>query len=301
MTVLKGVKTSMVKQRTTTFDVVFGIFNALLLTCLCVVILYPIYYMFIVSVSESNAVLRGEVTWHPIGINLDSYKVILNDRYIPRSYFNTILYTVTGTFVNVAMTALCAYPLSRKNFQAKNVFTFMIVFTMLFDAGLIPNFLIVESLGLRNTILSIILPGAISAYNMVIMRTFFQQLPEALFESATIDGAGDFTIFFRILLPLSKPVLASITLFYAVGNWNSFLGPLLYLDDRELYPMQLILRNIVISNEMASMTGEMSEMLVSPVNIKYAVIFITILPILLVYPFVQKYFNKGIMIGALKG
>lgn len=291
----------MVKKRTTTFDVVFGILNAFLLLCFCLIILYPVYYMFIVSISSSNAVMRGEVSWFPIDISLDAYSVILSDRYIPRSYLNTIIYTTLGTFVNITMTALCAYPLSRKNFQGKNVFTFMIVFTMMFDAGLVPNFLIVDSLGLRNTIFAILLPGAINAYNMVIMRTFFQQLPEALFESARIDGAGDFTIFFRILLPLSKPVLASITLFYAVGHWNSFMGPLLYLDDRNLYPMQLILRNIVISNEMASMSGGMSEMLVSPTNIKYAVIFITILPILMIYPFVQKYFNKGIMIGALKG
>lgn len=282
-------------------DRVFGFFNGLLLLGFTFLVIYPVYHMLVVSLSSSTAVMRGEVQFYPIDITLNAYSVILKDPLIPRAYLNTITYATLGTLVNLAFTSMCAYPLSRRNFQARSLFTFIIVFTMLFDAGLVPNFLVVTRLGLRNTIFAIILPHAINVFYMIIMRTFFQQLPDALFESAYIDGAGDLRIFFRILLPLSKPVLASVTLFYAVGHWNSFLWPLLYLDDRKMYPLQLLLRNIVISNEMASMTGAMSEMLVSPTNIKYAVIFVTILPIIIFYPFIQKYFSKGIMIGALKG
>lgn len=289
------------KHRLPKSDRLFGMFNGLFLLVFTFLIVYPIYYMLVVSLSGSTAVLRGEVQFFPVNFTLNAYSVILSDPLIPRAYLNTITYASLGTLVNLIFTSMCAYPLSRKNFQARSTFTFIIVFTMLFDAGLVPNFLVVNSLGLRNTIFAIILPHAINVYYMIIMRTFFQQLPDALFESAHIDGAGDFRIFFKILLPLSKPVLASVTLFYAVGHWNSFLWPLLYLDNRKMYPLQLLLRNIVISNEMASMTGAMSEMLVSPTNVKYAVIFITILPIILVYPFIQKYFSKGIMIGALKG
>lgn len=289
------------KKRSNNSDRAFGFFNGALLLVFTFIVVYPVYYMLVVSLSASTAVMRGEVQFLPVDVTFDAYSVILGDPHIPRSYLNTITYTTLGTLVNLTFTSMCAYPLSRRNFQARGLFTFIIVFTMLFDAGLVPNFLVVTRLGLRNTIFAIILPHAINVFYMIIMRTFFQQLPDALIESAYIDGAGDLRVFFRILLPLSKPVLASVTLFYAVGHWNSFLWPLLYLDDRKMYPLQLLLRNIVISNEMASMTGAMSEMLVSPTNVKYAVIFVTILPIIVVYPFIQKYFSKGIMIGALKG
>lgn len=284
-----------------TGDSVFGMVNAAVLLLFTFVILYPIYYMFIVSISGSTNVMRGEVSWYPIQINWDSYRTILNNRDLGRSYLNTIFYTITGTAISVFMSALCAYPLSRRQFYGKGLFTFLVVFTMLFDAGMIPKFLVVEGLNLRNTIWAILLPNAINVYYMIMIRTFFQNIPEELTESAKIDGAGEYRIFARIVLPLSKPVLASVTLFYAVGIWNSYLSPLLYLDEKKLYPLQLILRNIVISNEMSSMSGDITAMNISTINIKYAVIFVSILPILCVYPFIQKYFNKGVMVGAVKG
>ena len=245
--------------------------------------------------------MRGEVKWFPINVNWNSYKTILNNESLGRSYFNTVFYTVAGTSICLFMSALCAYPLSRKNLFGKKFLTFFIVFTMLFDVGMIPKFLVVDALHLRNTVFSILLPSAINVYYMIMIRTFFQNVPEEMLESAKMDGASELRIFFKIMLPLSKPVLASVTLFYAVGIWNSYLSPLLYLDEKKLYPLQLILRNIVISNEMSSMSGDIAAMNISTMNIKYAVIFVSILPILCVYPFIQKYFNKGVMVGAVKG
>ncbi len=282
-------------------DLLFGIGNAFLLSIFTLIILYPIYYMFIVSISGSSNVIRGEVSWYPINLNWDSYRAIFKNQNLGRSYLNTIFYTIAGTSISVSMSALCAYPLSRRNFYGRNLFTFLVVFTMLFDAGMIPKFLVVNALHLRNTIWAILVPSAINVYYMIMIRTFFQGIPEEMVESAKIDGAGEGKIFTRIVLPLSKPVLASVTLFYAVGQWNGYLSPLLYLDDKKLYPLQLILRNIVISNEMATMSSDITSMHISTVNIKYAVIFVSILPILCVYPFVQKYFNKGVMVGAIKG
>lgn len=295
----------MLKNRTTASDSFTSFIIGVILILICISIIYPLYYMFIVSISNGNAVLRGEVKFFPAGINIRSYLAIFNDKYIPRSYLNTVIYTSLGTITNVVMSTLCAFPLSRKYFYGRHVFTIMIITTMLFDAGIVSNFLVVQNLKLMNTIWAIILPPAISVYNMIIIRTFFQHLPEEMYESAYIDGASDFTTFFRVVIPLSKPVLATMFLFYAVAHWNGFLPALLYLDDRLRYPMQLIMRNIVINGELgalkqsvASVSGDMS---VIGTNIKYAVIFITILPILIVYPFVQKHFAKGVMIGALKG
>ncbi len=279
----------------------FELLNILMLITFSIIILYPIYYMFIVSISGSANVVRGEISWYPININWNSYRTILKNPNLSRSYLNTIFYTVSGTAICVFMSALCAYPLSRKHFYGGKVFTFLVVFTMLFDAGMIPKFLVVTSLDMRNTIWSILLPNAINVYFMIMIRTFFQNLPEEMLESARIDGAGELKIYNRIILPLSKPVLASVTLFYAVGIWNSYLSPLLYLDEKKLYPLQLILRNIVISNEMSTMSGDITAMNISTTNIKYAVIFVSIVPILCLYPFVQKYFTKGVMVGAVKG
>lgn len=299
-----GVWMYIVKQkrnRRISGDKIFGFINLFLLLLFVLIILYPIYYMFIVSISGSANVVRGEVKWFPINVNWNSYKTILNNESLGRSYFNTVFYTVAGTSICLFMSALCAYPLSRKNLFGKKFLTFFIVFTMLFDVGMIPKFLVVDALHLRNTVFSILLPSAINVYYMIMIRTFFQNVPEEMLESAKMDGASELRIFFKIMLPLSKPVLASVTLFYAVGIWNSYLSPLLYLDEKKLYPLQLILRNIVISNEMSSMSGDIAAMNISAMNIKYAVIFVSILPILCVYPFIQKYFNKGVMVGAVKG
>lgn len=291
------------KKRVSPGDRIFGIVVTLVVLAMCIMVLYPIYYMFIVSISDGNAVLRGDITVLPQGINFGAYKAVLTNEYVPRAYLNTILYTVIGTFIAVAMTALCAYPLSRKEFYGRGLFTGIVVFTMFFDAGIISNYMVVRSTGIMNTMWAIVLPGSINVWYMIIMRTFFADIPEELFESAKLDGANDLTIFAKMVLPLSKAVLATMVLFYAVGFWNQWLQPLIYLDDRKKFPMQLILRNIVLGAD-AALSKSMSaatDMATMGLNIKYAVIFVTILPILVIYPFVQKYFVKGVMVGSVKG
>ena len=290
------------KKRTGS-DRFFEAINLTLLFMICFIIVYPIYHLLIVSISDGYAVLRGEVGIWPVGINFTAYRAVLQNPSIPRAYMNTVLYTTVGTTINLVFTTLCAYPLSRKWFYGRNFFTFLIVFTMFFDAGIISNFMLVRSLGLLDSIWALVLPPAISAWNMIIMRTFFQtQIPDEVHESATLDGAREFTIFLKIILPLSKPVLATMTLFYAVGHWNSWFSALIYLNRSEMFPMQLIMRNIVLAGDTTAIAATVAaDMGIIARNIRYAVVFITMVPILLVYPFVQRYFVKGIMIGSLKG
>jgi putative aldouronate transport system permease protein len=283
----------------------FDIVNIALLSLLLFSIVYPLYYMAIVSISDGLFVQRGEIHWYPIQINFDAYSIILSDPSIVRSYANTLLYTVLGTFINIVMTSLCAYPLSRRGMYGRKQVTAFIIFTMFFSGGLIPMYLIVYNLGLVNTIWAIVIPHAINVWYVIIMRTFFQNIPDELHESAHMDGANDLTVFFRIVLPLSMPVLATMIMFYAVWHWNSFFPALIYLNEKRLYPVQIILRNMVIVGEMATQKEQLgntdSDFLVTAANVKYAVIIITILPIVTIYPFLQKYFIKGVMVGSLKG
>ena len=280
-------------------DRCFGLVNGLLLLIYLLLIVLPLIHMLVVSISDPNMVLRGQITFIPHGVNFKCYSALLSGSEIPHAYYNTIRYTLIGVLINVGMTALCAYPLSRPNFYGRKIFNFIVVFTMLFNVGLVANFMVVYQLGIKNTIWAIVLPGAINVYYMVIMRTFFAGIPEEIYQSAYVDGASDLRIFFQIVLPISSPVIATMFLFYAVSHWNAYMPALLYLDKKDMYPVQLILRNIVI-------TGTVSDNATSDVafmtqGIKYAAIFVTIAPILCVYPFVQKYFTKGIMVGSLKG
>ncbi|TVY11174.1 carbohydrate ABC transporter permease [Paenibacillus cremeus] len=282
----------------------FDGFNAALMLILVFVTLYPIYYMAVISVSDGIYVTRGDVKFFPAGFNWEAYKTILKDPAILRSYGNTIMYTSLGTLINLAMTALCAYPLSRNNLQGKAVFTFLVILTMFFHGGMIPNYLVVNNLSLLDSIWAILLPPAINVWYMIMMRTFFSNIPNELIETAFIDGANDLKIFIRIVLPLSVPVLATMTMFYAVWHWNSFFPSMIYLTDKKLFPVQIIMRNIVVAGQMGNQNMAISGaegVMVSAENIKYAVIIITILPILAIYPFIQKYFVKGVMVGALKG
>ena len=294
-----------VGKRKTKGEVVFDFINAILLILLCVIVLMPIYHMFVVSISDAFAVARGEVSFMPIGPNLKAYKALFMNPNIPRSFLNSIVYTVMGTAVNMIMTVLCAYPLSRKRLYGRSVFTFLIIFTMFFDAGMISRYMVVRTLHLRNTIFSIILPGAVDVMNMVIMRTFFQAIPEDLYESAYLDGANDLQILTRIVLPLSTATFATIGLFYAVGHWNSWFNALVYLDDQKKFPMQLWMRSVVMQGSTDGFNNYMTEaegkMEVIGVSVRYAMVFIAMLPILCVYPFIQKYFVKGVMVGSLKG
>jgi putative aldouronate transport system permease protein len=278
--------------------------NALFLLLLSVITIYPFLYVLFASLSEPNWVvqMRGLIGY-PHGFTLQAYKLVFENPAIMSGYVNTILYVVLGTALNILMTSLGAYALSRQNVKWKNPVMFLIVFTMFFNGGLIPTYLLIIHLGLLDSRWALILPTAMSAYNLIIMRTAFQSIPISLEESAKLDGANDFTVLFRIVLPLSMPVVAVMILFYGVGHWNSWFNALIYLRTRELYPLQLILREILITNSTDSMmtgVGGADKMSIGE-TIKYSAIIVATVPILLLYPFLQRYFVKGVMIGAIKG
>ena len=265
--------------------------------------LYPFYYITIISLSHGNAVLRGEVRFWPIGLNLESYRLVFQNPVVPKSLLNSLIYTGVGTAINLIMTALCAYPLARPRFSGRGFCTWIVSLTMFFSGGLIPLYLVVMQLGIRNSMWALVLPWAINVWNMFILRTGFQQIPEEIYEAAVIDGANDLQTMFRVILPLSKAVLATLLMFYAVGHWNDFFNGLIFLDDRNRYPIQLVMRNIVILGrfEQTNELGAASDFAAIEQTLKYATIMVSTLPILAVYPFVQRYFVKGVMIGAIKG
>lgn len=281
---------------------IFGVFNTMILTLFALITLYPFWYVLVVSISEPYAVMRGDTMLLPRGIYFDSYKTVFIYPGIWLAYFNTIFYTTVGTAVSVFLTAMAAYPLSRKKFIFKRFFLFLITFTMFFSGGLIPTYYVVQHLHMINTRWALIIPGAIATWYVIIFKTFFMGIPDSLEESAKIDGASDLWILFKIILPLSKPVIAIIGLYYAVGNWNSFFSALIYLNDNELYPLQIILQQIIIQNDTNRTVLSTSEIKEGfSTSVKYAAIIVTVLPILAVYPFIQKYFVKGVLIGSIKG
>ncbi len=241
----------------------------------------------------------------PLDFSLASYKTIMSYKSLWIGYANTIFYVIVGTAINIVMTTLAAYALSRKNVMFSTAITFMITFTMFFGGGLIPTYLNIQRLGLLNTRWALLLPGAMSAYNFIIMRTAFKEVPESLEESARIDGAQDFTILLKIMVPLCKPVIAVMLLYYGVGHWNSWFSAMIYLRNRNLYPLQLVLREILITNstmaEFEFISAQGDEVEPIAINIKYAIIVVATVPILTIYPVLQKYFVKGVMIGAIKG
>ncbi|MBD7969592.1 carbohydrate ABC transporter permease [Paenibacillus gallinarum] len=284
-------------------EIVFSWFNTCFMLLLCFVTLYPFIYILFASLSDPTemAQFRG-MLFSPLGFSLDAYKAVLENPMVTTGYRNTLFYVIVGTAINLIMTTLGAYALSRRNVYFKNHIMFYIVITMVFSGGLIPSFLLVNNLGMLNTPWALLLPGAINSFNLIIMRTAFQGIPPSLEESARIDGANDWVIMVRIIIPLSMPVIAVMILWYAVGHWNSYFSALIYLRDRELFPLQLVLREILISNSTDSMmtgaaTGDRMDI---GITIKYATIIVSTLPILILYPFLQKYFVHGVMIGALK-
>ncbi|MFD0868846.1 Inner membrane ABC transporter permease protein ycjP [Chlamydia abortus] len=281
----------------------FSIVNAIILCGIVLVTLYPFVHMIAVSLSSNIHVMKGEVSWYPKGLNFDMYQIVLNDPRILKSYLNTLIYTSLGTAVSLIVTSLGAYALAKKDMPFHKGFTLLIVFTMFFSGGMIPTFLVVKSMGIMDTVWAMVLPGAVSTWNLLIMRTFFVGIPVELEESGKIDGLNDFGIFTRIVVPLSKAVFATIGLFYAVGLWNNFMLPLLYLRDPELFPLQVVLRNIVLAGQMNSgdVTSIGGDNMVVEESLKFATIMVSTLPILLLYPLLQKYFVKGVMIGAVKG
>lgn len=285
-------------------DILFDSINHFFMILLIVVTLYPFLYVAFASVSEPYEIVRHQgILLRPLGFSLKAYKLVFENPMILTGYKNTLFYVVVGTSINLVMTSLSAYVLSRKNVMFKNAMMMMVVFTMFFSGGLIPFYLTVRELGLSDRMWAIILPTAMSTYNMIVMRTSFASIPDSLEESARIDGANDFTILFRIILPLSMPVVAVMILFYGVGHWNAWFNAMIFLRTREKYPLQIVLREILIASSTDDMTTNVGSMDKEPLGetIKYATIIVATLPILMVYPFLQKYFVQGIMIGALKG
>lgn len=285
-------------------DTVFFIGNHLFLALIFVVMIYPFLYVLAVSLSSPDAVIKNKVFLFPVGFNLTAYRVVADNRGIWTGYANTILYTVVGTLINLMVTSLMAYALSKKYLWGRRFFSLFVIFTMFFQGGMIPNYLLISRLGIINTIWAIVLPGAVSTWYLMVMRTFFSELPAELEEAAMVDGCNPLMIFIRIVLPLSKPIFSTMTLFYAVTHWNAYMVPLIYLNDKAKFPLQIIMRQILITGD-TNFTNTISYLddtnLVISDTIKYATIIISILPIVMIYPFIQKYFSKGVMIGSVKG
>ncbi|KRE86488.1 sugar ABC transporter permease [Paenibacillus sp. Soil766] len=282
----------------------FDLSNSLFLILLSLFTLYPFVYVLFASFSDPTWAMqvRGLI-WYPKGLNWEAYRMVFQNPSIITGYTNTLMYVVLGTSLNILMTSFGAYALSRQQLMWKNPVMFLIVFTMFFNGGLIPTYLLINDLGMVDSRLALIIPAAMSAYNLIIMRTAFMGVPVSLEESAKLDGANDFTVLFRVILPLSMPVVAVMILFYGVAHWNSWFSALIYLRTRDLYPLQLILREILITNSTDSMMTNIggSDKVPTGETIKYATIIVATAPILFLYPFLQKYFVKGVMIGAIKG
>lgn len=270
------------------------------------VIAYPVIYVLSSSFSSPADVAAGRVILWPVNPSLEGYKAVLTHRQIVSGYTNTIFYTVVGTLINLVVTFACAYPLSRKDFPFRKFFMVLFTFTMFFSGGLIPTYILITQIGMYNTRWVMIIPGALSVYNMILVRTFLMStIPDELLESAQIDGCSDSYFFFRIVLPLSTAVIAVISLYYAVGHWNAYFNAMIYINKPELQPLQIILRNILISNQINMTEIQDAESLASKQGmsdlLKHALIIVSSAPIMAFYPFVQKYFIKGVMIGSIKG
>ena len=287
-------------------DMVFQTIVCIYLVFSMLIVLYPLIYVVACSFSSSHAVTSGEVFLWPVEPTLKGYEAVFEHSLIVSGFMNTFIYTIFGTLVNVIMTTVTGFILSRKDFYGRGVITFLFTFTMLFSGGLIPTYLVVRALGSYNTRLAMMIPNAIGVWYLMLCRTFFQNnIPDELAEAAEIDGSSDIGFFLRIALPLSGPIIAVLTLFYAVGHWNSYFDALIYLKSQNLWPLQIVLRNILIQSEItAEMLSNIDLMeRVQGIKdlIKFSIIVVSTTPMMIIYPFVQKYFVQGIMIGALKG
>lgn len=291
-------------------DVIFDVILFIVLTIILLIVAYPLWWVIISSFSDPKAVSGGQVIWHPIGFTMKGYAEVFQDSSVVRSFLNSVLYTVAGVLINLAVTLPTAYALSRDRFSGKGIVTIFYIITMFFGGGLIPTYLVVKGMGLLNTMWSLILPGCLSVYNMIVARTFFKSnISEELYEAAEIDGCTQGRFFFQIALPLSGAITAIMVLYYGVGHWNSYFSALIYLSDQDKYPLQLVLRRILISNEaalsQAATTAEARAALNEKKELievmKYSLIIISSIPVLILYPFIQRHFVKGVMIGSVKG
>ena len=285
-------------------DHVYNVINILLLTFVLLIVAYPLYFVLIASVSDPLAVSSGNVLFAPSGLTFAGYKKIFNYSSIWLGYRNTFFYTGFGVLISVVLTITLAYPLSRRDFKLRSLLMIMVTITMFFSGGMIPTYLVVSKLGMLDSIWAVVIPGAINAMSVIIARTFFQSIPQDMHEAAAIDGATNFTAFIRIIIPLSKSIIAVVALYAASGLWNGYFGPMLYLSDRNMFPLQLFLRQILILNDVKDAdisASTMQEQQQVAELIKYGVIIVSTVPMMCLYPFIQRYFVKGVMIGSLKG
>jgi putative aldouronate transport system permease protein len=288
------------RNKTGLFDIV----NIILMLGLIVVTLYPFWYMISVSLSGELSIMQGKVNFWPVDFTLGWYKTVFNDPRIGIGYRNTIMYAAVGTAIALMATSMGAFALSQKRMIFRKGIMLAIVFTILFGGGMIPSFLVVKELGILNTMWAMVLPGAVGTFNLLVFRTFFEGLPEELYDSGRIDGLNDIGLFFRIVMPLSKAVYAAIGLFSAVGIWNNFYSAIIYLRNPDLFPLTMILRDLIIKGTLDAEMAVQSTVggdLVTTDALKFATIMATTLPILFLYPFLQKYFVKGVMLGSVKG
>lgn len=295
--------------KTSYADKIFDIINVIVMIILLVIFVWPLWFIVIASVSNPNEVWNGNVLLWPKGFTMAAYEAVIEYKSIWIGYRNTIFYTVVGTMINLVMTICAAYPLSRKDFMPRNFFMFMFMLTMYFGGGLIPTYLIVNKLGMINTVWAMMIPGACSIYNVIITRTYFiNSIPGSLKDAAELDGANSFQYLVKVVLPLSKPIIAVIALYYAVGHWNDYFTALIYINKTGLMPLQSFLRDLLMSNKLTmgnSMGGldaatAEAKMQLSQ-TLKYSAIIVSTVPVLCIYPFIQKYFVKGVMIGSVKG
>ena len=292
------------KIKTSIPEKIFSVFNYAFFVALCLAMLYPFWHVLMLSFSSLEASLKGGIFLYPKGFNLDTYQSVFKNPQVYTGFGVSILVTILGTVLGTLLTAMVAFPLSKSRLRGGKVLMVLVLFTMIFSAGMIPSFLVVQGLGLLNNILALVLPGLVSAYNAIIMKSFFLSIPESLEESARIDGANDLRIFFSIILPLSKATIATIALFNAVGYWNDYFSAVLYIRDTNLWPLQMVLRFMLTNTQQAMQQAGVNVIAQTNTNaetIKAGTIIVSTIPILCVYPFVQKYFVKGVMIGGVKG
>lgn len=304
---MKNMKRNKNKVRWGSSDRVFYTIVTIILALVGLIVLYPLLYVLSCSFSSPDAVMSGEVFLFPVDFTLEGYKAVFRTNKVLLGFRNSAFYTVVGTIVNLFMTTICAYPLSRKDMPGQSSIMMLFSFTMIFSGGMIPNYLLIRDIGLMNSVWALIIPGSISVYNMIIMRTFFQSsIPGELLEASKMDGCGDIKYLTSVVMPLSKSIFAVVTMYYAVSHWNAYFNAFMYLSDQKLYPLQIFLREILIASKVDA------EMLVDEVLgaapviglehiLKYSLIVVASVPMLIIYPFVQKHFVKGVMIGAVKG
>lgn len=291
-------------------DIIFDTVIFIVLTFILLLVAYPLYFIIISSFSSPDKVASGQVIFYPKGFNLNGYKEVFKNSQVVRGFLNSLIYTTVGTCINLLLTIPTAYALSRKKFHGRNFVTIFYMITMFIGGGMIPTYLVVQKMGMLDSMWALVIPGAISVYNMIVARTFFQQnISEELYEAAELDGCGHGKFFFSIALPLSKAIIAIMVLYYGVGHWNSYFGALLYMQTESKYPLQLVLRSILVQNE-----AQLNQVITSAAQqeamiarreltelMKYSLIIISSIPVLVLYPFIQKHFTKGVMLGSVKG